>query len=73
MLIIKDVWCILLVGERRKMTKAQVADETPIGSTGYNKRFEDLTFSDDYIFKLVMERAEIFEAFLKVTKSRILF
>ena len=50
------------------MAKEQTADETPseTSSTGYNKRFEDLTFADDYIFKLVMERSDVFEAFLKV-------
>ena len=50
------------------MAKEQAADETPseTSSAGYSKRFEDLTFSDDYTFKLVMERVDVFEAFLKV-------
>ena len=31
---------------------------------GWDKAFEELTFTDDYIFKLVMERPEIFKAVL---------
>ena len=55
------------------MAKEQTADETPseTSSTGYNKRFEDLTFTDDYIFKLVMERSDVFEAFLKVIMPQL--
>ena len=55
------------------MAKEHADNENTGGTlnTGYNKRFEDLTFSDDYIFKLVMEQAEIFEAFLKVIMPQL--
>ena len=36
------------------------------------KKFEDLTFSDDYIFKLVMEEADVFKAVLENDTPRVL-
>ena len=35
------------------------------------KKFEELTFSDDYIFKLVMEEADVFKAVLKVVMPKL--
>ena len=40
-------------------------------SAGYSKRFEDLSFTDDYIFKLVMERHDVFRAVLSVVLPEI--